>query len=483
MSEFSQLLTEYIHRKDIRVYSLAEYCGIDRSLMYKIIHGKRMPSSAGIVDKITEFLQLTPAEHKEFLTAFRISADGRDNYYRRQDIMEFLDHFRDIIEPGFSSIPPLQLSSSDSPNIPLSTFSEVRQAAYTILERLSDEDSPRLCLMLPPKSRSISRLLNPLVGRNGHASVDHIMCLNNSEKVTRENQNYNLHCLKNILPLCIGGYNYQPYYYYDNIDSRLDSFQLFPYLILTDSRALLISDDFGKGLLTRQPDFLQLLQDMFSDYLTRSRPLLRTITNVAKQLQYVRGFIDYGFGTEYFFQMIPCMTHLLTQNFLEKYLSPDLPEKELFICHLLEHARELKQRLAEKTVVNIFSEDGIDEFLRTGYFEEYPRDIYLPPEPEDRIALIRMFADECRDGIFQVKMLRHSIGTVKNGANIYITPKAGYLLFTPVNSCAPVYLSIQESGLTSSFWDFFQSMDEDLFYSQEEAVQRLESLIYRYQTG
>lgn len=69
MSEFSQLLTEYIHRKDIRVYSLAEYCGIDRSLMYKIIHGKRMPSSAGIVDKITEFLQLTPAEHKEFLTA------------------------------------------------------------------------------------------------------------------------------------------------------------------------------------------------------------------------------------------------------------------------------------------------------------------------------------------------------------------------------------------------------------------------------
>ena len=73
MSEFSQLLTDYVHRKNVRIYSLAEYCGIDRSLMYKIIHGKRMPSSASAVDKISEFLQLTPAEHRELHTTFRIS--------------------------------------------------------------------------------------------------------------------------------------------------------------------------------------------------------------------------------------------------------------------------------------------------------------------------------------------------------------------------------------------------------------------------
>ena len=88
MSEFSQLLTDYVHRKDVRIYSLAEYCGIDRSLMYKIIHGKRMPSSAGTVDKISEFLRLTPAEHRELHTAFRISLEGRNNYYRRLDILE-----------------------------------------------------------------------------------------------------------------------------------------------------------------------------------------------------------------------------------------------------------------------------------------------------------------------------------------------------------------------------------------------------------
>ena len=39
MSKFSQLLSQYIQEKNVRIYSLAEYCGIDRSLMYKIVHG------------------------------------------------------------------------------------------------------------------------------------------------------------------------------------------------------------------------------------------------------------------------------------------------------------------------------------------------------------------------------------------------------------------------------------------------------------
>ena len=41
MSEFSDLLSSYIDEKEIKVYSLLEYCNIDRSTMYKIINGKR----------------------------------------------------------------------------------------------------------------------------------------------------------------------------------------------------------------------------------------------------------------------------------------------------------------------------------------------------------------------------------------------------------------------------------------------------------
>ena len=40
MSEFSELLTHYIHSKDIKTYALAQYCGLDRSNMYKISQRK-----------------------------------------------------------------------------------------------------------------------------------------------------------------------------------------------------------------------------------------------------------------------------------------------------------------------------------------------------------------------------------------------------------------------------------------------------------
>ena len=72
MSDFSQLLSDYVRQKNIRIYSLAEYCGIDRSLMYKIVHGKRVPASSHVVDKIAEYLHLTPREFQELATAFAV---------------------------------------------------------------------------------------------------------------------------------------------------------------------------------------------------------------------------------------------------------------------------------------------------------------------------------------------------------------------------------------------------------------------------
>ena len=36
MSDFSQLLSCHIHSKDIKTYALAQYCGLDRSNMYKM---------------------------------------------------------------------------------------------------------------------------------------------------------------------------------------------------------------------------------------------------------------------------------------------------------------------------------------------------------------------------------------------------------------------------------------------------------------
>ena len=94
MSDFSQLIACHRHSKDIKTYALAQYCGLDRSNMYKIINGKRKPSSRELVLKICKFMQLSHAEQKEMEQAYEITLIGHDTYYRRKAVVDFFNNFR-----------------------------------------------------------------------------------------------------------------------------------------------------------------------------------------------------------------------------------------------------------------------------------------------------------------------------------------------------------------------------------------------------
>ena len=70
MSTFSEVLTEYIKAKHVKVAPMTKYCGIDRSTMYKLISGKRNPPSKDIFEKMAQFMHLTPAETQRFEEAW-----------------------------------------------------------------------------------------------------------------------------------------------------------------------------------------------------------------------------------------------------------------------------------------------------------------------------------------------------------------------------------------------------------------------------
>ena len=74
MSVFSDTLTRYIEHKNIKVFSLAKYCNLDRSTMYKILNGKRNPPSSEVFEKMTQFMHLTLERVWKILSvSFRIS--------------------------------------------------------------------------------------------------------------------------------------------------------------------------------------------------------------------------------------------------------------------------------------------------------------------------------------------------------------------------------------------------------------------------
>ena len=62
MSDFSELLSNFVAEKKADITQMVKYCGFDRSTMYKILKGKRNPPPLDVVNTIGQFLRLTQPE-------------------------------------------------------------------------------------------------------------------------------------------------------------------------------------------------------------------------------------------------------------------------------------------------------------------------------------------------------------------------------------------------------------------------------------
>lgn len=100
MSVFSDMLTNYVHEKDVNVTALVSYCKTDRSTFYKFINGKREPASMELVEKIAFFMKLTPGESNQLRKAWKMARIGETTYYTRKSVEHFLTDF-----PNKSALP------------------------------------------------------------------------------------------------------------------------------------------------------------------------------------------------------------------------------------------------------------------------------------------------------------------------------------------------------------------------------------------
>ena len=93
MSIFSDTLSSLIKEKNIKIFSMVKYCGLDRSTMYKIISGKRNPPSPDIFKQMKDYMRLTPSEEQQLTEAWKIARIGSENYYRRKSVENFICNF------------------------------------------------------------------------------------------------------------------------------------------------------------------------------------------------------------------------------------------------------------------------------------------------------------------------------------------------------------------------------------------------------
>ena len=478
MSEFSYVLSRHVHGKNIRTYALAQYCGLDRSNMYKIINGKRKPTSLEMVRKMARFMHLSPSEERELVEAYQITIAGYDNYFRRKEVMSFFDEF------NFSTM-SLPVFNYDVEQIDeeavtfLCSSSEVKQALFHIIStEMSRRGNGHIQMLIQPDASFLLNLIGAesQIGKNIH--IEHIICLNNNPETTQSQKNYNLNCLKTVLPLYGNCRNYECFYYYDDISSRTGDLTLFPYMVITSRHVCLLTAGANRGVVMPSSASSQMFTDIFAEYRHRSTVLLKHIENVVKQLEYVESLIQES-GTRYCFQMTPCFTPFITPGLAEKYIAENIPGRAQFIARFQEYAKGMSIWSEQTPASCIFSIGGVRRFLESGRIDEYPADVCRTFDMHDRISLVRKLIQACKS--MHYRMLKKDIGNPAHELYLFVNRLNGYLMFASPYNGQPVYLNIEEPGLLFTFYDFCENLEDDMFYKPDETESLLNDLIAEIQ--
>lgn len=473
MSIFSDLLAKHIKNKEIRTFSLAQYCEVDRSNMYKLINGKRNPSSENMVHRMSEYMKLTSSERKEFVEAYQISMIGSDTYYRRKNVEKFLDYFeeqknfyplRDFFLPEYKPLP-------EQAPIFISDKNELKNAIHMIISLAGKADG-EIKMVLQPENTVVTEVICDTLG--GYF-VEHIFCLNNSKSKSKD-VDYNLLALRNIIPLYYQDHcKYSPYFYYDDITSRESMFYLFHSMIVTSDYVLLFSEELRKGVLLTQKEIAEKCKSIFEQLKKEASPIVEQIKNIEDQLTYFDE-TDFARSKGFEFQQQPCFMPLMPVEFVDKYLVEELPGREVFLKDTEDYLRMFQNHMetGSWTWSIMFTREGLEDFLKTGEFYELPKEIYKKPSQKDKKVLVQNLIQACQSGHY--KMLHQEASIAKCKINVYTTNKKGCLMFKTAGN-QMLWLTLEEHGILHAFNDYLASLEADNFYTTEETLEILREIL------
>lgn len=483
MTPFSDLLSAHMKAKNIKTFSLAQYCGMDRSNMYKILNGKRNPSSANMVQSIADFLRLTPLERYDLLEAYQVTITGYDTYYRRKHVQEFItyfshkpDHLEDLSSYNNMNIDFPKLSDGAL----ISGKSQQKHIIYKILAAETGMENGFIRLFFQPDTDKFMDMLSCIGTTKASLQIEHVFCLTNSDKILPDKYDYNLTCLEKIIPMyynCICSYT--PYCYYDNILSHNTIFNLFSSMVLTSSYAFVFSSQLQYGFLFSNPNVLLRLQDIFEELKSNASLVVRKQESFYTQFEFFNNieiFNDMETDRQpgYSFQREPCLVPLMPQSFPDQYLIETSVKQAHFLAKVKQYISKHAAASRTRTTQFIFTESGVQDFLDSGRISEIPPSIYRPLEYSDRTLMIQNLIHACHAQGY--RMLKPQAPIAASALNIYVTSRKGYLMFISADG-KPVCLDLNEPGLLHAFHDYMDSLEDNMFYSEDEAEAILKKML------
>lgn len=375
MSVFSEHLSWLIESRKVKIAALCKFCDVDRSTMYQYISGKRkVPVSVDLINKIAEFLHLTPVEYEKLKETYLISKVGDEIYYRRQSVEKFIRNFPDLL-PTLSqqkSADSLQmfpkLNHSGLSCMPLTSLIDLNHYIHRIFLEESLKENGRISLFLQPDNHFLFELLSSL--KPVHSLViEQILCINSTQQMNDEKEMCSLEYLKRLFPLYVADLDYHPYYFYDNIYSHFENMNGMCCLILTS--------EYQMGVLYGNPDVISMFWNLFESYKKKCSELFSIQKFLPENTEAFQCVISAN-STCNILQSEPCLTVFITEDIIRHSLNPDVPDCEEFLSLVLKMFEGSREVLDGNHYCSYFTRAGLDHFDESYYIS-----------PEEAVGIIK----------------------------------------------------------------------------------------------
>lgn len=480
MSLFSEALKEFVEKSHISVRKLSLELNMDRTLFHKYLSGIRIPKSFKEVQNISHAMMLLPAQQKILSEAYAKSIYGEKSYQSFEKIRQILEGMYDLrirnpigkMEVSEELFPFKEDGSSFYGRL------QVEDALIRLFYRAVSENDGACVMvrmMVQPDLEPIIRTILRLSCRF-HLEFEHIICLD-----CRRSDNDNIGLLLPVLAFEFGEASYQSYFYYDNMDHRLNSIHLLPNMILIGNYVFLCSKDADEALIIRQNAEVEFFRRTY-EQVRRNTEKLGIANHNAVTLEETLKLCSEEEKIDLRIGYFPCLTAAITEMMFRQHLKLDEDSKEKVLFFIRQNQAYLTgaQPFQKHPFQNFVSERGLRRFLEEGILPEYPVDILEPFSIKERISIVNRLVQLLKTGAFSFYLADEEQFHMEDAVTVYVGVQ-GNVHFWLNHGAYGQTVTVKESGIGEtihSFVDF--AIKTGLFYDSSQTVERIERLVLEY---
>lgn len=472
MSAFSEKLKNIIQEKQIVINDMAKKCQIEHSTFYKILNGKRLPSSKELIVRMTEYLKLSPDEGGTLLELYDIMKLGEETFYQRKYVKEFIEKLN--VDRELKII-------SEAGSLKFQEETSVIEGAANVnkivehIVKMEYENSGRVRMICQSDYDFLYTILC-MNKENPHFILEHILCLENDGPHGGAS---NMESVCKIAPLLKENFDYRLTYFYDRIQSRSGKMSLFPHMILGESQAVLLSFDYKRGLYYTDKTSVEMLGNIFRNCREYAKPFVLYDVGISDLKAVMEDKALAEKSQIYVLCPAPYFGHLCEPELWISLLKQDLPNRKEMETFLREDNQSfIAKWLRENLIHSYFTREGCEDFYFRGHVVDR-LSVFCDIMPkEERRRLIKKFLDEIKKGKIKARLLKRE--QLKMNQDFYLALFNETLANCTVRRRNQSYamMTFKENMICRAIYDFMTSLDDSgMVESEEQTVQYLEGLL------